>query len=83
MKINLKTGQYYSFNTPEGQFGLDTAIQIFKERGYSVPKGWIKNHWNLILWKLAGMVALEPERERDQAHGRWSWDEALRQLIHR
>ncbi|EIM83586.1 uncharacterized protein STEHIDRAFT_62664, partial [Stereum hirsutum FP-91666 SS1] len=46
-------------------------------------KEWVDNHWGLILWKLAGMVCLDPGRERDMDARRWSWDEVMRQLRYR
>lgn len=48
-----------------------------------VTKEWVDNHWGLILWKLAGMVCLDPGRERDMDARRWSWDEVMRQLRYR
>ncbi|KAH9170557.1 hypothetical protein EDB89DRAFT_1977284 [Lactarius sanguifluus] len=44
---------------------------------------WVDNHWSLILWKLAGMVALDPESEVDEHRRRWSWKEMMRQLRYR
>lgn len=40
---------------------------------------WVENHWCLILWKLAGLVCLEPQREQT-VHRRWCWTEVMRQL---
>jgi breast cancer 2 susceptibility protein len=44
---------------------------------------WVDNQWSLILWKLAGMVALDPESEVDEGGRRWSWKETMRQLRYR
>ncbi|KAH9980761.1 hypothetical protein BJV74DRAFT_897318 [Russula compacta] len=44
---------------------------------------WVDNHWSLILWKLAGTVALDPESEVDVNKRRWSWTETMRQLRYR
>ena len=44
---------------------------------------WVDNHWSLILWKLAGMAALDPESEVDVDRRRWSWAETMRQLQYR
>ncbi|KAF9469825.1 hypothetical protein BDZ94DRAFT_1286396 [Collybia nuda] len=44
---------------------------------------WVENHWCLILWKLAGMVALDPESESNSSKKRWCWDEVMRQLLYR
>jgi breast cancer 2 susceptibility protein len=37
----------------------------------------------LILWKLAGMAALDPESEADVDRRRWCWAETMRQLQYR
>jgi breast cancer 2 susceptibility protein len=37
----------------------------------------------LILWKLAGMVYLDPELENDPKRKRWCWSEVIRQLLYR
>lgn len=44
---------------------------------------WVENHWSLILWKLAGMVCLQPHLEADPATRRWCWDEVIDQLLYR
>lgn len=44
---------------------------------------WVNNHWSLILWKLAGMVCLQPQLEADPATRRWCWDEVINQLLYR
>jgi hypothetical protein len=44
---------------------------------------WVDNHWSLILWKLAGMAALDPESETDVDRRRWCWAETMRQLQYR
>jgi len=43
---------------------------------------WVDNHWGLVLWKLAGMVCLDPQSE-DSAAKRWCWKEVMRQLRYR
>ncbi|ESK92722.1 rad51-associated protein brh2 [Moniliophthora roreri MCA 2997] len=45
-------------------------------------KDWVLNHWSLILWKLAGMVALDPGTESTERR-RWSWNEIWNQLLYR
>jgi hypothetical protein len=37
----------------------------------------------MILWKLAGMVCLDPEKESDVQRKRWCWGEVMRQLLYR
>ncbi|KAJ7193302.1 hypothetical protein GGX14DRAFT_505977 [Mycena pura] len=87
---------YYSFHTPSSEIlsnaspnpaqllGPATALEELMARGCSLAtKLWVDNHWCLILWKLAGMVCLEPERERDPQTKRWCWAEVIRQLLYR
>ncbi|KAL0581056.1 hypothetical protein V5O48_000949 [Marasmius crinis-equi] len=45
-------------------------------------RDWVFNHWALILWKLAGMVALDPETEATEER-RWCWSEIWNQLLYR
>jgi breast cancer 2 susceptibility protein len=51
--------------------------------GNLATQGWVDNHWTLILWKLAGMAALDPMRELEVDRKRWSWTEMMRQLRYR
>ncbi|KAJ7654824.1 hypothetical protein B0H17DRAFT_1099452 [Mycena rosella] len=87
---------YYSFHTPSSTLpsdacpsppkllGPDAALEELINRGCSLAtKLWVDNHWCLILWKLAGMVCLEPERESDPQTKRWCWAEVMRQLLYR
>ncbi|KAJ7492322.1 hypothetical protein FB451DRAFT_1217887 [Mycena latifolia] len=87
---------YYSFHTPSSSLpsdaspsppkllGPDAALEELIGRGCSLAtKLWVDNHWCLILWKLAGMVCLEPERESDPQAKRWCWVEVIRQLLYR
>ena len=64
--------------------GVEEAYMELKARGcrLATPQ-WVDNHYGLILWKLAGMVALQPEQERDPTKQRWCWDEVTRQLLYR
>ncbi|KAG6837644.1 hypothetical protein H0H93_004920 [Arthromyces matolae] len=71
----------FSYN---GDLGMEEAYKCLLERGCSLAtQEWVNNHWCLILWKLAGMVGLEPERETIPAQKRWSWDEVMKQLLYR
>ncbi|KAJ4485082.1 hypothetical protein C8J55DRAFT_36045 [Lentinula edodes] len=75
----------------EDQIGPAAALDKLLAHGCSrATKAWVDNAWSLILWKLAGMVALEPERETriptfsGAAEGpRWCWNEIWRQLLYR
>ncbi|KZT30791.1 hypothetical protein NEOLEDRAFT_1159892 [Neolentinus lepideus HHB14362 ss-1] len=44
---------------------------------------WVENHWSLILWKLAGMVCLDPKSESDSRTRRWCWGHILEQFLYR
>lgn len=64
--------------------GVAAAFDELKSIGCTlVTKEWVENHWNLILWKLAGMVCLDPATESDPAHKRWCWREVMNQLRYR
>jgi breast cancer 2 susceptibility protein len=84
---------YYSFHTPStvpleadtgSTLGPSAALEELLSRGCSLAtKSWVENHWCLILWKLAGMVYLDPEQEHDPKRKRWCWSEVIRQLLYR
>lgn len=60
------------------------ALRELKEAGcHLATQEWVDNHWSLILWKLAGMAALDPESEVNINRRRWSWVETVRQLRYR
>ncbi|KAF7302766.1 hypothetical protein HMN09_00911700 [Mycena chlorophos] len=94
-QITPSIAAYYLFHTPSAElpntpatpsraFGPAAALQDLLARGCSLAtKAWVDNHWGLILWKLAGMVCLEPELEKDPQRKRWCWEEVLRQLLYR
>lgn len=93
-QITPTLAMYYSFYTassspssapnPPTILGPTQAFQELLDRGCSLAtKPWVDNHWGLILWKLAGMVALDPERETAIARKRWCWAEVIRQLLYR
>lgn len=64
--------------------GPAAALEELHTRGCSLATNeWVTNHWQLILWKLAGMVTLEPEAESDPDRKRWCWPEVIRQLLYR
>lgn len=64
--------------------GSEEAYTELKARGCRLATvQWVDNHYGLILWKLAGMVALEPDREANLVKQRWCWSEVVRQLLYR
>ena len=91
-QITPSLAPFYSFHTTSStvdsgkseKLGPSNALDDLKRRGCSlVTKPWIENHWSLILWKLSGMVLLNPEQEKDPAKRRWCWPEVIRQLLYR
>lgn len=61
-----------------------TAYKELLKQGCSlVTEDWVTNHWCLILWKLAGMAALDPESEKIETKKRWCWGEVMKQLRRR
>ena len=85
-QISPQLAIYYSFHTAtsvpndlDGSgsvLGAEAAYEELHKRGCVLAtKSWVDNHWCLILWKLAGMVALDPECENDPSRRRWCWDE--------
>ncbi|KAJ7610818.1 hypothetical protein FB45DRAFT_941706 [Roridomyces roridus] len=95
-QITPTMAMYYSFHTPSAtppsgtspssmnMLGPAAALEELLSRGCTLAtKPWVDNHWALILWKLAGMACLEPEREGDPGTKRWCWNEVMRQLLYR
>jgi breast cancer 2 susceptibility protein len=95
-QITPETALYYNFHTtdsspppstisaPQTKLGPDEALKELLRRGCSLAtQEWVNNHWCLILWKLAGMVALDPEKEANPDEARWCWSEVIRQLLYR
>ena len=64
--------------------GSVDALRELKTAGcHLATQEWVDNHWSLILWKLAGLAALDPESEADVDRRRWCWAETMRQLQYR
>ncbi|KAJ7293018.1 hypothetical protein C8J57DRAFT_1111207 [Mycena rebaudengoi] len=92
-QITPTMAEYYSFRAPSSVpvadspptlLGPAAALEELLSRGCSLAtKLWVVNHWCLILWKLAGMVCLDPDRENDPHAKRWCWAEVIRQLLYR
>ncbi|KDQ63249.1 hypothetical protein JAAARDRAFT_75716 [Jaapia argillacea MUCL 33604] len=88
---------YYSFHTPSSTpldpseplsaFNLSGPKEAWNEmveKGCGlVTREWADNAWGLVLWKLAGMVCLDPMRGGQEGGGRWCWGEVMRQLYYR
>ncbi|KAI0094432.1 hypothetical protein BDY19DRAFT_901619 [Irpex rosettiformis] len=98
-QIAPETALYYSFHTPSSTpvdlyassqpsdvdtLGTTAALNELHNAGCSLAtKQWVENHWVLILWKLAGMVCLDPESEMNPGKKRWCWREVMSQLRYR
>ena len=87
--------QFYTFTTrsrspnfsepyPSPALDRSAALEELHAKGCTLAKqAWVDNHWPLVLWKLAGMVALDPSAESDPSRKRWCWPEVIRQLMYR
>ncbi|KAG5733003.1 Breast cancer type 2 susceptibility like protein [Termitomyces sp. T112] len=95
-QVTPSMAMFYSFHTPSSmpvlplsstppvKLGPVQAFNSLLESGCTLAtQDWVNNHWGLILWKLAGMVGLDPERESSTAQKRWCWNEVMRQLFYR
>lgn len=91
--ITPKTAPFYSFYSSTSMLskpvstpislGPDAALVHLLQKGCRLAtREWVINHWSLILWKLAGLVCLDPSRESTQ-NPRWCWEEVLKQLEYR
>ncbi|KAL0951607.1 hypothetical protein HGRIS_008287 [Hohenbuehelia grisea] len=87
---------FYSFHTASNtlneevvqatpvSLGPAQALEELHRHGCDLAtQPWVDNHWCLILWKLAGMVTLDPKTEGDPSARRWCWKEVIRQLLYR
>ena len=91
-EITPATAIDYFFYGPPGpsgepvELGPPEALDTLLKKGCTLAtKPWVDNHWCLILWKLAAMVALDPEdetRPKDSSK-RWCWEEVINQLLYR
>lgn len=89
-QINSESAMHYVFhdtstrNSSPMDLGPTEALKELHDRECTLAtKPWVDNHWGLILWKLAGMVMLDPEKETKPEMKRWSWAEVIRQLLYR
>jgi breast cancer 2 susceptibility protein len=90
-QITPDTALFYVFhaqndldlNCPHN-LGPAEALNELHRQGCSLAtKPWVDNHWCLILWKLAAMVAFDPQSEGIPEQKRWCWSEVIRQLLYR
>jgi breast cancer 2 susceptibility protein len=83
-KVTPDTAVSYVFHSRNEKLGPAEALNELHRQGCTLAtKPWVINHWCLILWKLAGMVALDPRSEEIQEQKRWCWSEVIRQLLYR
>lgn len=94
--MNPRTAPFYTFTTrshsppnlldssPSAVLGRSAVLEELHAKGCTLAKqAWVDNHWPLVLWKLAGMVILDPMSESDPLRKRWCWKEVIRQLMYR
>ncbi|KAF5368607.1 hypothetical protein D9758_002203 [Tetrapyrgos nigripes] len=86
-QINVNNAMFYRFyeasaNSADGIGRTDAFNCLKMEAASLVTQEWIDNHWAFILWKLAGMVRLDPASESSSSP-RWTWEEVHRQLLYR
>ena len=83
-RFHLSSQGRSSDPVPPHPGGSVDALRELKAIGcHLATQKWVDNHWSLILWKLAGMAAFDPESETDVDRRRWSWAETMRQLQYR
>lgn len=95
-QVNPRTAPFYAFTTrsrsppnppdPSSSLvlGRSAVLEELHAKGCTLAKqAWVDNHWPLVLWKLAGMVSLDPTTESDPLRKRWCWPEVIRQFMYR
>ena len=65
---------------PQKTLGPAEAYEHLTQTGRFTTRKWVDNHWVMILWKLAGLAALDPESECNPSTRRWCWRSVLSQL---
>ncbi|TFK56630.1 hypothetical protein OE88DRAFT_1730102 [Heliocybe sulcata] len=88
---------YYAFNTESSvipsasQIAGSSALldpqamleQLLAQGCRLASQAWVDNHWGLILWKVAGMVSLDPKPESNPGTRRWCWRHIREQFLYR
>lgn len=75
------------------KFGPTEAYDYLIKTKRKTTSQWVNNHWGLILWKLAGLVALDPQRDgkkiesvddpENNIYPHWHWRTVVQQLEYR
>ncbi|VDC05801.1 unnamed protein product [Peniophora sp. CBMAI 1063] len=92
-QITPAVAVYYLFNpstspdeTPpltQAMLGPASAYATLQSLGGTLAsRPWVDNAWSMILWKLAGLACLDPQREQTPDK-RWSYAHVLEQLRYR
>ncbi|GAA5976118.1 hypothetical protein JCM10908_005389 [Rhodotorula pacifica] len=84
LSMDSRSGAAYIFPGGRGIDAAFTALQeLVAERMPTerelVTMPWVKNHWTLVLWKLASYVRSRP----DLLHEWWSFERVMDQLRYR
>ncbi|KAJ2914759.1 hypothetical protein MD484_g5655, partial [Candolleomyces efflorescens] len=83
---------FYSYSSTPPSGAEDAPVLLNSAAAYQelvkdgcrlATEEWVNNHWCLILWKLAGMAALDPLSEQKPETKRWCWKEVMKQLRYR
>ncbi|KAI9570309.1 hypothetical protein HD554DRAFT_2170473 [Boletus coccyginus] len=93
-QVNPRTASFYTFATrshsppnlldpsPSVVLGRSAVLEELHAKGCTLAKqAWVDNHWPLVLWKLAGMVILDPMSESDPLRKRWCWKEVIHSAV--
>ncbi|GAA6003167.1 uncharacterized protein JCM10292_002900 [Rhodotorula paludigena] len=84
LDMDSLSGGTYVFSCGRGVTAAHSALQavvaerIPEERDL-VTLAWVKNHWSLLLWKMASYVRTRPDLLEDW----WTFDRAMEQLRYR
>ncbi|GJN87357.1 hypothetical protein Rhopal_000306-T1 [Rhodotorula paludigena] len=84
LDMDSLSGGNYVFSCGRGVTEAHSALQavvaerIPEERDF-VTLAWVKNHWSLLLWKMASYVRSRPDLLGDW----WTFDRAMEQLRYR
>ncbi|KAG8818991.1 hypothetical protein FRC17_010635, partial [Serendipita sp. 399] len=69
--IETWNAKYWAFEEDGRQLGVDAAFSEMKRRGCTLlEKAWLENHWSLVVWKLANIVAVWPSTQAERCYER-------------
>lgn len=84
--MDSRSGLDYSFrldNTSK-PYGWREAVDDLRAAGATlVDEMWVKNHWALILWKLAGITKATVASDDAPCTDVWTYQRVLEQMLYR